>query len=432
MEVGRFDDSGFVFDDTGRTGAGDNWLFQDDLPPLFQGSTTSLAYSSTQPVLSVNGGLNNSLDESFNPDHEIGYSQASSTSPTILAAASTLMLNGRNGYQHIPQQDLAYSPFSDLSLGMSHDAHIRGATTFPQRSFVDIAGRPLAISSRRLQTHAPSSTTTSSGSVTTLSNGSKGNISFVQQTPYTPARPSNTGFISSDPRAHLQWGSDENFVNNGFVPPPSLATVAHVTDGLLERVQSFTDQTSATTTQLPSPATEGFMGDVNSTNGATPSPKFGATGTKNKEETRAVTKISAKKRRKSDPEIKNENDSMHEDGEPSPEPTQRRRKRQKHNSLKSEKRPSGDVSQAKRRESQTNDQKPGRDNLTEEQRRENHILSEQKRRNLIKQGFEDLSELVPGLNAGGFSKSAMLTQAVEWLESLLEGNGRLNAQLVAL
>lgn len=76
--------------------------------------------------------------------------------------------------------------------------------------------------------------------------------------------------------------------------------------------------------------------------------------------------------------------------------------------------------------------KPARENLTEEQKRSNHILSEQKRRNLIRQGFDDLCTLVPGLKGGGFSKSAMLTQAADWLEEVLRGNDILKAQLAEL
>jgi hypothetical protein len=73
--------------------------------------------------------------------------------------------------------------------------------------------------------------------------------------------------------------------------------------------------------------------------------------------------------------------------------------------------------------------KAPRENLSEEQKRTNHILSEQKRRNLIRQGFDDLCSLVPGLRGGGFSKSAMLTQAADWLEDLLRGNELLQSQL---
>jgi hypothetical protein len=77
-------------------------------------------------------------------------------------------------------------------------------------------------------------------------------------------------------------------------------------------------------------------------------------------------------------------------------------------------------------------QKAGRENLTEEQKRNNHILSEQKRRNLIKQGFDDLCELVPDLKGGGYSKSAMLVQAADWLENMLKGNEELRAMLLSL
>ncbi|KEQ69742.1 hypothetical protein M436DRAFT_25843, partial [Aureobasidium namibiae CBS 147.97] len=53
--------------------------------------------------------------------------------------------------------------------------------------------------------------------------------------------------------------------------------------------------------------------------------------------------------------------------------------------------------------------------LTEDQKRSNHIRSEQKRRNIIKQGYEDLNELVPNLKTGGFSKSAVLTETTRFL-----------------
>ncbi|PFH56768.1 hypothetical protein XA68_16028 [Ophiocordyceps unilateralis] len=87
---------------------------------------------------------------------------------------------------------------------------------------------------------------------------------------------------------------------------------------------------------------------------------------------------------------------------------------------------------SRRRKSTANGAKPPRENLTEEQKRENHIRSEQKRRTLIKEGFDDLGELVPGLKGGGFSKSTTLTMAAEWLEDLMGGNQALAAQLAEL
>ncbi len=73
--------------------------------------------------------------------------------------------------------------------------------------------------------------------------------------------------------------------------------------------------------------------------------------------------------------------------------------------------------------------KAPRENLTDAQKRENYIKSEQKRRTLIKEGFDDMCEIVPGLRGGGFSKSTMLTMASEWLEDVLRGNETLEAQL---
>jgi len=63
-------------------------------------------------------------------------------------------------------------------------------------------------------------------------------------------------------------------------------------------------------------------------------------------------------------------------------------------------------------------------NLSEDQKRANHIQSEQKRRNIIKQGYEDLNQLVPSLAGGksGFSKSEILKEVVAYLENLIAGN----------
>lgn len=90
-----------------------------------------------------------------------------------------------------------------------------------------------------------------------------------------------------------------------------------------------------------------------------------------------------------------------------------------------------DVS-GKRRKSGANGAKAPRENLSEEQKRENHIRSEQKRRTLIKEGFDDLCLLVPGLTSRGMSKSTMLTMAAEHLEALVQGNQDLRAKLAAL
>lgn len=73
-----------------------------------------------------------------------------------------------------------------------------------------------------------------------------------------------------------------------------------------------------------------------------------------------------------------------------------------------------------------------RENLTENQKRENHIKSEQKRRTLIKEGFDDLNELVPDLRSGGFSKSVVLTMAADFLDDLVKENNKLKMRIAKL
>ena len=63
-------------------------------------------------------------------------------------------------------------------------------------------------------------------------------------------------------------------------------------------------------------------------------------------------------------------------------------------------------------------------NLTEEQRRDNHIKSEKNRRDLIKNNYEEIRNLVPALKGGksGLSKAEELNEIVEFIENLLAGN----------
>ncbi|TPX40293.1 hypothetical protein SeMB42_g04252 [Synchytrium endobioticum] len=62
----------------------------------------------------------------------------------------------------------------------------------------------------------------------------------------------------------------------------------------------------------------------------------------------------------------------------------------------------------------------GRDLLTEDEKRANHIASEQKRRDLLRNGFASLVDLVPGLKggAGGSSKSMILERTVDFIRAL--------------
>ncbi|KAI9303267.1 hypothetical protein BJ944DRAFT_183672 [Cunninghamella echinulata] len=56
--------------------------------------------------------------------------------------------------------------------------------------------------------------------------------------------------------------------------------------------------------------------------------------------------------------------------------------------------------------------------LTEEEKRSNHIASEQKRRSTIRNGFKDLTEIVPTLKNINNSKSTVLFKAVDYIKYL--------------
>ena len=57
--------------------------------------------------------------------------------------------------------------------------------------------------------------------------------------------------------------------------------------------------------------------------------------------------------------------------------------------------------------------------LSDSEKRMNHVVSEQRRRKLIKDGFEQLVEMIPGLNdVNGTSKSTVLFKTAEYIKEL--------------
>ena len=423
MEVGRFDDSGFMFEDVAHIDNPEGWLFQDEPPPpIFQGSTTVLPRSSDQQVIPMSSSLIGSYNE---PTATRAYPQAATTSPTILAAASTLMRNGRNDHHTGHLTSTLRIQFDDSLNPVFENETSRRHAAFDRHSFADHTRKMTG--SRPLSTFTPTHATTMHNGIRITDQPGPDGLSLARQSLYGPERSSQNGLPQPDGGLHLLWGSDGNFANNQFFPPAHLETVAHVTDGLLERVQSFAERTSANSTQPSSPVAQRPKNDVNTANGVGQISKATADFAHEGED--SVISPRKRKLRKAGLEMKEEDDVAGDEEEDWQESIPRRGKRQKRTLGKVKKKSSAVGNHVKGRESESAEYKTGRDNLTEEQRRENHILSEQKRRNLIKQGFDDLSELVPGLKSGGFSKSAMLTQAVEWLESLIDGNARLLAQL---
>ncbi|KAF4980156.1 hypothetical protein FZEAL_3775 [Fusarium zealandicum] len=57
--------------------------------------------------------------------------------------------------------------------------------------------------------------------------------------------------------------------------------------------------------------------------------------------------------------------------------------------------------------------------LTEEEKKQNHIASEQKRRQAIREGFDRLTELVPGLEGQGRSEGLVLKRTVDYMREQL-------------
>ncbi|KAF9582027.1 hypothetical protein BGW38_000751 [Lunasporangiospora selenospora] len=66
--------------------------------------------------------------------------------------------------------------------------------------------------------------------------------------------------------------------------------------------------------------------------------------------------------------------------------------------------------------------KPYKELLTEEEKRANHIASEQKRRNTIRNGFKDMTDIIPDLRDVNSSKSTILFKAVDFIKQLEKRN----------
>lgn len=58
--------------------------------------------------------------------------------------------------------------------------------------------------------------------------------------------------------------------------------------------------------------------------------------------------------------------------------------------------------------------------MTEQEKKNNHIASEQKRRAAIREGFDRLTELVPGLEGQGRSESIVLKKTVDFIRQQIQ------------
>ncbi|KAL4893079.1 hypothetical protein BDV59DRAFT_178377 [Aspergillus ambiguus] len=347
--------------------------WSDELPPTFEGSTTSLS----QPSI---------------PSHKPGMGflpHNSGTNQDVFAAASMLYQNGMNGvelnsgfghpqFPSFPNGDLAGSTGSD-----PRDANPQTSSQQPDTS--SPARLPIAY-------HTPEM------------------LFDVRQ----PISPEQQATAKARP---LHWGSDISFMDQGYVAPPDQPDEEQRTKELLGNLECLERQSSAANTRAPSP--ERMPGGHHSWS---ESNLPGQSSDLRREYRDDMEDLSQPKKRQRTLIKEEEDDSDGDSSRP-------RSRRSRGSSYTKSRRLSNDGIRKSRIQQGP---KPTRENLTEEQKRNNHILSEQKRRNLIRQGFDDLCSLVPGLRGGGFSKSAMLTQAADWLEELLRGNDVLKAQLSEL
>jgi hypothetical protein len=67
--------------------------------------------------------------------------------------------------------------------------------------------------------------------------------------------------------------------------------------------------------------------------------------------------------------------------------------------------------------------------LTDQEKKSNHIASEQKRRAAIREGFDRLTELVPGLEGQGRSESIVLQKTVDFIHVKLQERHELIAEI---
>ncbi|KAL7963572.1 hypothetical protein V8C34DRAFT_265987 [Trichoderma compactum] len=383
-------------------GEGLNYNAWFDLPPQLMGTATSYGSQSAAP-LGQESHLNFTNDSHSPhmgisgshlmppppppPSQPIAYQQH--PSDDVLNAAATLMQNGpgmRGGHENNDSS----TPRRPLGPPVGHLRH-QGLEEFREES-------------RKGMAHTEIDNT-----FTEWMWGSKGRLN------------STTRAIPVD----YQWGSDSNFnLAQGYTPEANKETVETQHQEQLKCLECLEPNQSAATTRPSSPTNSqptfpiGLHGDTSES----------AERPDDDDDDDAPPRKRRKSKIKKDSTEEGEDQSTN--GSKPAAAKRRKAKGDRNGSISS---PPMEVGMAgKRRKSALNGVKPPRENLSEEQKRENHIRSEQKRRTLIKEGFDDLCEIVPGLNGGGFSKSTMLTMTADWLEELLVGNRDLTAQLAAL
>lgn len=356
------------------------------MPPTFMGTTTSFGQ---QPLQFTSLGLPNITYNDINTHMNDASAATPSTSADLIAAA-TLMQTAPNG----------------RSNSMGNEVRFRGQN-------VSVATANGQNRTQSISHFPPSHTNAAPHDPPPGDNYMRDN--FYTDMVFGPSveesmRPRHLSQIHS--KADIKWGSDTAFGTPvGFVSPETQRKEEAKMDFPF-KVMEIGFIESPTNSRPSSPSQP---------NAASPKkPRFSMNINYDDD-----SDLKPRKRRKS--KYRDDND----DGE-SPASGTVKSKGKKRKSTTRDDSPAEDQNDKRRKSSAAAAAKAIRENLTEDQKRENHIKSEQKRRTLIREGFEDLGELVPGLRGGGFSKSAVLIMSADWLEELIQGNEALRQQLAQM
>jgi hypothetical protein len=356
----------------------------EELPPTFMGTTSSFGQ---QPQAGTHGHSDMNF-ASMNSQMNAGPSIPPSTSADVLAAA-TLLQNGASGRSQSLQDSLFRDNISRPTNGqfrqqsMSHQTS-RSQTGFQERANGDDFMRD----------------------------------SFYTEMVFGPQAVGAVRHQGVSQKVDIRWGSDAGFDSaQGFVAPDTQENVAAAERSHMKAVE---EAFSLNVAHVPSSA--------ESTRPSSPIGPSSHQRTKSIDQKMEQEDPDSRPRKRRKSKYQEEADEDDESPvSPAFKPGVKKRKSKK----ASEESPGPESEQAskRRKSAAAAAAKAVRENLTEEQKRENHIKSEQKRRTLIREGFEDLGELVPGLKGGGFSKSAVLIMAADWLEELIQGNEVLQHRL---
>lgn len=399
----------------------EQWISQ--LPPAFLGHTTSFGQQPQQPSVSSMNGLSATT---FQDVFTFGQNMMPPPPPQ-----PSLQLQHSHQHHHQQQQQhhniltphtphtpIDQNAHADVAAVLTslhhghqngHSSNLNGAS---RSTVVPSPHNGTPIDQMRPQTRNQISPHRHSPGIQRHTPSNDPDAFFSDMMFAPPHGLSNQGQIESH---ELQWGSDSSFARaQGYAPP------GHESSELLEQkrlgaLKVFSISESAATTRPSSPVGNGESSS-NSRRGSNVNGHVKAD---------CDDHGPPAKRRKSKSKTKEETVEEVEDLSSIPPKSTARKRKSKVDLRVTPDTPSASQDTPGKRRKSTAASKQQRENLTDAQKRENHIKSEQKRRGAIKEGFDDLCELVPNLKGGGYSKSTMLTIAGEWLETLLKGNEEL-------